>query len=180
MTTLNKVRKSWLIVAATVASLAWGSPVSAHGQLDSSSPAPSAVLETAPSEISLDFNEPVTPVARSIEIYNQDGQRIVLGEALLSPDDPSVLIAGDVPDIPDGLYVVAWRAVSNDGHAIEGAYSFQIGASATIVATTDLINNILSGQDGPQGLSWLMGVAKFLGFLGVCLALGCLAMLAGG
>jgi len=86
MTTVKKVRKSWLIVAATVASLAWGSPVSAHGQLDSSSPAPAAVLETAPSEISLDFNEPVTPVARSIEIYNQDGQRIVLGEALLSPD----------------------------------------------------------------------------------------------
>jgi copper transport protein len=180
MTTVKKVRKSWLIVAATVASLAWGSPVSAHGQLDSSSPAPAAVLETAPSEISLDFNEPVTPVARSIEIYNQDGQRIVLGEALVSPDDPSVLIAKDVPAIPNGLYVVAWRAVSNDGHAIEGAYSFQIGASAPIVATSDLINNILSGQDGPQGLSWLMGVAKFLGFLGLCLALGCLAMLAGG
>ena len=180
MTTVKKVRKSWLIVAATVASLAWGSPVSAHGQLDSSSPAPSAVLETAPSEISLDFNEPVTPVARSIEIYNQDGQRIVLGEALLSPDDPSVLIAKDVPAIPNGLYVVAWRAVSNDGHAIEGAYSFQIGASAPIVATSDLIANVLSGQDGPRGLSWLMGVAKFLGFLGLCLVLGCLAMLAGG
>ena len=180
MTTLKKVRKSWLIVAATVASLAWGSPVSAHGQLDSSSPAPSAVLETAPSEISLDFNEPVIPVARSIEIYNQDGQRIVLGEALVSPEDPSVLIAKDVPAIPDGLYVVAWRAVSNDGHAIDGAYSFQIGASAPIVATSDLIANVLSGQDGPQGLAWLMGVAKFLGFLGLCLVLGCLAMLAGG
>jgi copper transport protein len=180
MTTVSSIRKFWFVIAALVASIAWASPVAAHGQLDSSSPAPSAVLETAPSEISLDFNEPVTPVARSIEIYNQDGQRIVLGEALLSPDDPSVLIAGDVPDIPDGLYVVAWRAVSNDGHAIEGAYSFQIGASAPIVATSDLINNILSGQDGPQGLSWLMGVAKFLGFLGLCLALGCLAMLAGG
>ena len=180
MTTLKKVRKSWLIVAATVASLAWGSPVSAHGQLDSSSPAPSAVLEPAPSELSLDFNEPVTPVARSIEIYNQEGQRIVLGEALVSPEDPSVLIAKDVPAIPNGLYVVAWRAVSNDGHAIEGAYSFQIGASAPIVATSDLIANVLSGQDGPRGLSWLMGIAKFLGFLGLCLVLGCLAMLAGG
>ena len=180
MTTLKKVRKSWLVVVATVASLAWASPVSAHGQLDSSSPAPSAVLESAPSEIRLDFNEPVVPIARSIEIYNQDGQRIVLGEALVSPDDPSVLIAKDVPAIPDGLYVVAWRAVSNDGHAIDGAYSFQIGASAPIVATSDLIANVLSGQDGPQGLSWLMGVAKFLGFLGLCLVLGCLAMLAGG
>ena len=180
MTTLKKVRKSWLVVVATVASLAWASPVSAHGQLDSSSPAPSAVLESAPSEIRLDFNEPVVPIARSIEIYNQDGQRIVLGEALVSPEDPSVLIAKDVPAIPDGLYVVAWRGVSNDGHAIEGAYSFQIGASAPIVATSDLIANVLSGQDGPQGLSWLMGVAKFLGFLGLCLVLGCLAMLAGG
>lgn len=177
---MRKIRKSWFVIAAVVASIAWASPVSAHGQLDSSSPAPSAVLESAPSEISLDFNEPVVPIARSIEIYNQDGQRIVLGEALVSPEDPSVLIARDVPAIPDGLYVVAWRAVSDDGHAIEGAYSFQIGASAPIVATSDLIANVLAGQDGPQGLSWLMGVAKFLGFLGLCLVLGCLAMLAGG
>ena len=180
MTTVSSIRKFWFVVAALVASIAWASPVAAHAQLDTSSPAPSAVLESAPSEIRLDFNEPVVPVARSIEIYNQEGQRIVVGEALVSPDDPSVLIAGDVPGIPDGLYVVAWRAVSNDGHAIEGAYSFQIGASAPIVATSDLIANVLSGQDGPRGLSWLMGIAKFLGFLGLCLVLGCLAMLAGG
>jgi copper transport protein len=180
MTTVSSIRKFWFVVAALVASIAWASPVAAHAQLDTSSPAPSAVLESAPSEIRLDFNEPVVPVARSIEIYNQEGQRIVVGEALVSSDDPSVLIAGDVPGIPDGLYVVAWRAVSNDGHAIEGAYSFQIGASAPIVATSDLIANVLSGQDGPRGLSWLMGIAKFLGFLGLCLVLGCLAMLAGG
>lgn len=180
MTTVSSIRKFWFVLAALVASIAWASPAAAHAQLDTSSPAPSAVLESAPSEVRLDFNEPMTPVARSIEIYNQEGQRIVLGEALLSPDDPSVLIAGDVPDIPDGLYVVAWRAVSNDGHAVEGAYSFQIGSSAPIVATNDLITNILSGQEGPQGLSWFMGIAKFLGFLGLCLVLGCLAMLAGG
>lgn len=180
MTTVSSFRKFRFVVAALVASIAWASPVAAHAQLDTSSPAPSAVLESAPSEVRLDFNEPMSPVARSIEIYNQEGQRIVLGEALLSPDDPSVLIAGDVPEIPDGLYVVAWRAVSNDGHAVEGAYSFQIGSSAPIVATNDLITNILSGQDGPQGLSWFMGIAKFLGFLGLCLVLGCLAMLVGG
>ncbi|MSV58179.1 MAG: hypothetical protein F2909_06185, partial [Actinobacteria bacterium] len=142
---MRKIRKSWFVIAAVVASIAWASPVSAHAQLDTSTPAPSAVLESAPTEIRLDFNEPVTPVARSIEIYNQEGQRIVLGEALVSKDDPSVLIAGDVPAIPDGLYVVAWRAVSNDGHAIDGAYTFQIGASAPIVATSDLIANVLSG-----------------------------------
>ena len=180
MTTVSSIRKFWFVVVALVASIAWASPVAAHAQLDTSSPAPSAVLESAPSEVRLDFNEPMTPVARSIEIYNQEGQRIVLGEALLSPDDPSVLIAGDVPEIPDGLYVVAWRAVSNDGHAVEGAYTFQIGASAPIVATSDLIANVLAGQNGPSGLSWVMGIAKFLGFLGLCLVLGCLVMVAGG
>ena len=83
MTTVSSIRKFWFVVVALVASIAWASPVAAHAQLDTSSPAPSAVLESAPSEIRLDFNEPVTPIARSIEIYNQDGQRIVLGEALL-------------------------------------------------------------------------------------------------
>lgn len=177
---MRKVRQMMLVVTALVAGLFWASPVSAHAQLDSSSPAPSSVLESAPSEIRLNFNEPVTAIARSIEIYNQDGQRIVLGEALTSPDDPSVLFAGDVPEIPDGLYVVAWRAVSNDGHALEGAYTFQIGTSAPIIATSALIANVLVGQNGPSGLSWVMGIAKFLGFLGLCLVFGCLAMAAGG
>lgn len=180
MTTLKKFLKPGLVIVAMLASLNWASPALAHAQLDSSSPAPSSVLEVAPAEIRLDFNEPITPIARSIEIYNQEGQRIVLGEALVSPEDPSVLVAGDVPAIPDGLYVVAWRAVSNDGHAVEGAYSFQIGATAPIVATNELIANVLAGNNGPRGLSWLMGVAKFLGFLGLCLVLGCLVMIAGG
>lgn len=180
MNTMSKFFRARFVVALFAVIALWPSPASAHAQLDSSSPAPSSVLESAPSEIRLDFNEPVNPVARSIEIYNQEGQRIVLGEALVSPNDPTVLVAGDVPEIPEGLYVVAWRAVSNDGHAVEGAYSFQIGSSAPIVATDELIANVLSGQNGPNGLSWLMGVAKFAGFLGLCLLLGGLVMVAGG
>ena len=180
MRRILKLRTLKVLLAGAFISLLWASPALAHGELDSSSPAPAEVMQSAPKEIILYFNEAVTPVARSIEMYNEDGQRIVVGEALVSPEDPAVLIAGGVPNIPDGLYVVAWRALSDDGHAIDGAYTFQIGSAEGVLATQDLINNVLSGQSGPAGLSWVMGIARFAGFAGLCLLLGCLAMMVGG
>ena len=116
MRRILKLRTLKVLLAGAFISLLWASPALAHGELDSSSPAPAEVMQSAPKEIILYFNEAVTPVARSIEMYNEDGQRIVVGEALVSPEDPAVLIAGGVPNIPDGLYVVAWRAPASLGH----------------------------------------------------------------
>lgn len=154
--------------------------VSAHAQLESSSPSPSAVLESGPSEIVLDFNEPIVSIPRSIEIYDQAGNRLILGEALVSDDDDSVMSAEGVPDLPDGVYAVVYRALSGDGHVVEGAYTFQVGTSGSDVNPTDLLNGVLDGSAGPSGLSWAMGIARWLAYAGVAVFLGGLALMAGG
>ena len=154
--------------------------VSAHAQLDSSEPAPSSILEAAPERVVLDFNEPVQTQARSIDIYAADGTRVMIGEALVSDDDPTVIYAEGVPPIPDGVYAVAYRVVSGDGHVVEGAYTFQVGTVVESVDSAALVANALAGRSGPGGLEWVMAVARWLGFLGVTVLLGALALVAGG
>lgn len=168
------------VAVMALAVLAPASRASAHAQLDSSDPAPSSILEEVPSRITLDFNEPVQTQARSIDIYAADGSRVMIGEAFVSDDDPTVVYAENIPPIPDGVYAVAYRVISDDGHVAEGAYTFQIGTVVDAIDSTALIANALAGRTGPDGLSWVMAVARFIGFLGVAILLGALTMLAGG
>ena len=96
MRRILKLRTLKVLLAGAFISLLWASPALAHGELDSSSPAPAEVMQSAPKEIILYFNEAVTPVARSIEMYNEDGQRIVVGEALVSPEDPAIHLTDNI------------------------------------------------------------------------------------
>ena len=168
------------LLAVLVGSSMVPSEASAHAQLENSSPSPSAMLEDGPSEVVLDFNEPITPVPRSIEIYDQSGNRLILGEAIVSDDDDTVMSAGGVPELPDGIYAVVYRALSSDGHVVEGAYTFQVGSTTTTIDPTDFLDGVLDGSAGPGGLSWVMGIARWLAYLGVAVFLGGLALMAGG
>ncbi|MFZ9564731.1 MAG: copper resistance CopC family protein, partial [Ilumatobacteraceae bacterium] len=124
------VRRAVVLASVVVGSLGITQlPASAHAQLESSSPSASAILEEGPDEITLDFNEAVTPVPRSIEIYDESGNRLILEEAVVSDDDDTVMSAGGVPELPDGVYAVVYRALSGDGHGVEGAFTVQVGTS---------------------------------------------------
>lgn len=179
-----RIARPWRLLVASLLAVtvvaASPSVASAHAQLDSSSPSPSAVLEDGPSEIRLDFDEAITPVPRSIEIYDQSGNRLILGEATISPDDDTVMSAVGVPDLPDGVYAVVYRALSADGHVVEGAYTFQVGTAGPDVDPTDLLDGVLDGSAGPGGLSWAMGIARWLAYAGVAVFLGGLALMFGG
>ena len=168
------------LLTVLLGSLVVPSVASAHAQLENSSPSPSSILEDGPSEVVLDFDEPITPVPRSIEIYDQSGNRLILSEAMVSQDDDTVMSAGGVPELPDGIYAVVYRALSSDGHVVEGAYTFQVGSATTTIDPTDFLNGVLDGSAGPGGLSWVMGIARWLACVGVAVFLGGLALMAGG
>lgn len=178
-----KPRRLRLVVGSLLSFLvvvSMSSPASAHASLESSSPSPSSVLENGPAEVVLDFDEPITPVPRSIEIYDESGNRLILEEAVVSEDDDTVMSAGGVPELPDGIYAVVYRALSSDGHVVEGAYTFQVGTDPSAVDPSDLLDGVLDGSAGPSGLSWVMGVGRWLAYLGVALFLGGLTLMAGG
>lgn len=103
----------------------------AHAQLLSTDPAENAVLEAAPAEIDLTFNEPVSPLA--IRLIGPDGSATELTEKTQGGDTTTVMLPAD---IADGTHVLSWRVVSTDGHPIGGSLIFSIGA-ATGAAAVD-------------------------------------------
>src|SRR5262249_10109680 len=67
-----------LVVAALAAVLVvvLASPAFAHASLESTNPAPGAVLTGTPNAITLQFSEPVTVALGGVRLYNQNGDRI--------------------------------------------------------------------------------------------------------
>lgn len=157
--------------------LAGAAPAAAHADLLVSNPAASATLERVPEEIVLDFSEPVTTIEGSIELYAETGIQVDIGTATVAADDPSRVVAADVPEMEAGQFVVAWRVLSADGHLAEGAFSFQVGTSSTVDG--DVVSQILAGlserRRPPAGLEAARHLARFAVFAGLCALFGALA-----
>lgn len=165
-----------VVLAVVVAATAFGaSPASAHAALVSSDPAPSAVLETAPEVIRLEFSEPVSPAADAVSIFDATGARIE-GGAVSTGESSSEIVLTDVPSLDDGVHVVAWRVVSSDGHLVQGAFTFTIGAGDTTgVDIGELVGGVLAGRPSATGVDTALVVVRWASFLAVVVALGALA-----
>ena len=97
----------------------------AHTELSQTVPADKAVLETAPKEVVLHFSEAVR--LTSLSVKKQDGDAAKVGSL---PAGTSQHFAVPAPDLSAGAYAVEWRALSDDGHALRGAFSFTVGGAA--------------------------------------------------
>lgn len=115
-------------------SLLWIGSAVAHAQLLTSTPAPNAVLISAPQTVQLAFNEAVTPL--SVVLVATDSARTDLTSASTGGTTLSVRL----PDgIGTGTHVLSWRAASTDGHPVAGSLIFSIGATtgAAVLAPGD-------------------------------------------
>lgn len=101
----------------------------AHATLRQALPQPDATLSTAPARIELQFSEEVEAQFGAIAVYDQKGNRVDKGDAALDPKDVTRVLATLKP-MSDGLYTVAYRVVSADGHPISGSYGFTVGQGA--------------------------------------------------
>ena len=97
-------------------------PAFAHSALIASSPADGAVVQTAPRQFSLAFNEPVSPLV--LKLVRPDGSSLPLDRYAL--ENATLVI--DVPQLGEGTHVLVWRIVSADGHPVGGSLVFSIGA----------------------------------------------------
>ncbi|MHA7306496.1 copper resistance CopC family protein [Arthrobacter sp. TMN-49] len=119
-----------LVIAALLClgfGLVTAAPASAHDQLISSNPTPEERLGVAPSSVKLSFSAPLLTLGYEIRIVDAGSKNWARGTATLDRDSLSQPV---VADLPEGEYQVRWRVVSSDGHPINGAYSFLVGAKA--------------------------------------------------
>jgi copper transport protein len=158
-----------LVAFATVLLLAAATqPAAAHAMLVSSDPADRSWTATAPSQVTLTFNEPVEAATDGVRVFDTGAQRVDAG-SWSGPEDPLV-VGVDLPDaLSDGGYVVTYRVVSADSHPIAGAFTFTVGEGEEV---DDALVADLFGGAGSDWTGVVGPVLRGLGYLGTLVAAG--------
>jgi copper transport protein len=152
-----------------VAVLGPASTASAHAGLESSVPAPNAVLETGPTDIVLDFNEAVDAAIADIQLYDQGAKLVPTGAPVRATDD--TVVQASVPELTDGVYVVVWRVPSADGHVVDGAFSFRVGVGSGVDVGA-LIDKVSGGATAASTVGRLDTAARLLALIGLIVVVG--------
>jgi copper transport protein len=162
--------RRWALVVPVLAGavLALGSPQAAyaHAYLVRTLPEASVVLNAAPTRAALTFDEAVEPRFAVISVTNTLGRAETTGPVTRSPANPDTLIVPLRPHLPEGWYLVYWRAISVDGHPVQSAFTFAIGPNPG-PAPQFAVPNINQTATTPRLL-----VARWLLFLTVMAAIG--------
>lgn len=142
---------AWILGAQSVAG---------HAALISTSPEDGAHLDGTPSEITLEFSEPVGIVDGGMMLFEQG-------------DDPHVLAPiadGSIVRIPiefelsDGAYLVQWRVISADSHPLAGTISLSIGD------TDDVLN--IDQETAPEWVKGTRLAAMAVKYVGLLASIG--------
>ncbi|MBP2295895.1 copper resistance CopC/CopD family protein [Azospirillum rugosum] len=154
-----------LMLAVTPAVVIMAAPAAwAHAVLVEAVPPDGAGLDRPPAEVSLRFNEPVSPV--SVRVLGPGGAELAL------PSPPAVGAgAGDGTlriALPAGLaagtHVVSFRVVSADGHPVAGSILFGIGAAPD--------RGIVQAEEGRQATLLVAAAARWLHYGSLLAAVG--------
>ena len=97
----------------------------AHATLEKVTPSHNSVVEETPSEIELQFNEPVHAKYSSIQIYDDNGSEIT--EVKPSTSGSSDTLTFPVKDLKEGTQSIYWHTMSADGHEISDQFEFSVG-----------------------------------------------------
>lgn len=118
------------ILTATALSIA---PAAAHATLQSSNPAENSVLDAAPDEVTLTFNQSVQSNFATVTVVGADGTQWGASDPVVDGSTVTVDLDGLGAA---GEYTIGYRVVSADGHPITGSIPFQLTqASSTSAAT---------------------------------------------
>jgi copper transport protein len=116
-----------LVLAATALGLTFVASASAHAYLVKTVPSASVVLTAPPPTVSLTFDEAVEPRFATISVTDAQAHQQATGPPTRSPSNPDTLVVPLKPHLPEGWYLVYWRAISVDGHPVQGAFTFAVG-----------------------------------------------------
>lgn len=145
--------------------VALAAPAGAHATLESTSPGTDSVLGAAPTEVRLNFSEPVRAVERGVRAFNSAGERTDSGVVRSSDEGRSVVL--ELSDLSRGTTTVSWRVTSDDGHTISGSWVFHVGAKT---GASDIVDE---PNDLTAAMSWL---GRFLFYGGFVVSIGVTAV----
>lgn len=149
-----------------------GAPmVSAHATLEQTVPTANAELKESPPKIELTFNEAIEPGVSSVEVLDSQSRKVTSAKAELNANRTVLQLA--LPVLDDGIYTVAYRIVSEDGHPVSGSYVFVVGNPPEWKdASTFLTNTSSNSSSGLHAGDWLLYVVRFIYYGALLLATG--------
>jgi copper transport protein len=119
--------------------------IALHAKLMHADPGIGAVLNSAPSTITLQFGEDMKPDGSDIVVYDDKGKQVSTGHATLKAGDAKTMTVGMQGDDSE-YYVVYYRTVSaDDGDAYADSYQFTVSKDATASPGTQ------PGAEGANG-----------------------------
>src|SRR5256712_12649936 len=99
-----------LAAAVALAAMALPAAAWAHAYLLRTAPAASVVLNKAPAQLALTYNETVEPRFAIVSVTDAGGHAQTTGRPQRSSTDPHTLVT-PLRRVPEGWYLVYWRAV---------------------------------------------------------------------
>ncbi|HXD00784.1 MAG TPA: copper homeostasis periplasmic binding protein CopC [Verrucomicrobiae bacterium] len=108
------------ILFLSLQSQAW-----AHAFLDHAEPKVGSAVAKAPAEVKIWFTQELEPAFSSLQVTDAQGKEVDKKDAHLDSKDKSLLVVS-VPELPAGVYTVAWHVVSVDTHKTQGHFEFTI------------------------------------------------------
>ena len=172
---LRRPRSTVLVTFVTVSalglalftSLISATSASAHAELVKITPELNAQLSTAPKDVVLEFNEPVSTSFATVVVTTAAGVSMTSGKPMVVGAKVTQALN---PRLAAGAYRVAFRVVSADGHPVTGESGFTLrlasttspsmsAPSASSLATPSAAVAEVTPAQGPNagqggGLSW--------------------------
>ncbi len=150
--------------------LALPASASAHAYLIKTVPAASGVLDTPPRTVQLTYDEAVEPRFAIISVTNANGKQETTAPVSRDPSDPDTLVVPLRPNLAEGWYLIYWRAISVDGHPVQGAFTYAVGPNPG-PAPQFPVPSIDETATSPNVL-----IARWVMFLSVMVAIGLFAL----
>jgi copper transport protein len=162
---VSRARSIAVAVAVAGVVLLLPAAASAHAYLIKTVPAASVILNRPPASVQLTYDEAVEPRFAIISVTDISAHSVTTGPVTRSPSNPDTLVV-PLKHVGEGWYLVYWRAISVDGHPVQGAFTFAVGPNAG-PAPQFTIPHIAGSATSTR-----LVILKWLAFLTMMVAIG--------
>lgn len=120
----------------------------AHSPIEKMLPQAGAVLENAPAQIELWFEDPVELFQGSIVVVGEQNTNVTLEKPQLDPNDKRHVIAVLPNQLSPGKFSVKIEAISYDGHQVKENYQFEI--KKPVRSQEEMLRNFKLERSNPE------------------------------
>ncbi|MEE8287793.1 MAG: copper resistance CopC family protein [Nitrosomonadaceae bacterium] len=118
-------------IAIVLSMVGHTTPVLAHAQLIKAEPARRAVLDKAPTQVRLWFNEEIEGAYTSLSVLNANKKPVTDAKPRVVSDDPKSVVLV-LPDLEPGKYSVKFRVLSVDGHIVDSSFDYTVKSKSKV------------------------------------------------